>query len=102
MVDALYSRLRMADRHRPPVNVIVSCVPGPRESFDWPEGRLSAIYSVGPIIEGAALNVTAWSYLDHLYVGVLSCPDLLPDPHVITDGLTRPWPSCMALQNVAA
>lgn len=98
-----YSRLRMADRHRPPVNVIVSCVSGPRESLDWPEGRLAAIYSVGPIIEGAALNVTAWSYLGHLYVGVLSCPDLLPDPHVITDGLHEALAElCMALQNVAA
>jgi len=99
----LYSRLRMADRHRPPVNVIVSCVPGPREPLEWPAGRLAAIYSVGPIIEGAALNVTGWSYLDHLYVGVLSCPDLLSDPHVITNGLHQALAElCTALHNVAA
>ena len=31
--------------------------------------------------------MTAWSYGDRLCVGVLSCPDLLPDPHVITEAL---------------
>jgi diacylglycerol O-acyltransferase len=76
----LYSRWRIADRHAPPVNVIVSCVPGPRVPLQWPGGRLEAIYSVGPIIEGAGLNVTAWSYVDRLCVGVLACPRLLPDP----------------------
>jgi diacylglycerol O-acyltransferase len=82
-----YSRWRLADRHRPPINVIVSCVPGPRAQLGWAGGTLEALYSVGPIVEGAALNVTAWSYVDRLCVGVLCCPDLLPDPHVIADGL---------------
>jgi diacylglycerol O-acyltransferase len=76
----LYSRWRLADRHAPPVNVIVSCVPGPRVPLRWPGGRLEAIYSVGPIIEGAGLNVTAWSYVDRLCIGVLACPRLLPNP----------------------
>jgi hypothetical protein len=83
----LYSRLRLAARHAPPVNVIVSCVPGPREGLGWPGGRLEAIYSVGPIIEGAGLNVTAWSYVDRLCVGVLACPDLIRDPGTVVEGL---------------
>jgi diacylglycerol O-acyltransferase len=83
----LYSWLRLADRHAPAINVIVSCVPGPRVALAWPGGRLDAIYSVGPIIEGAAFNVTAWSYVDRLCVGVLTCSDLVPDPNVITDAL---------------
>jgi WS/DGAT/MGAT family acyltransferase len=82
-----YSRLRLADRHAPPVNVIVSCVPGPREVLGWPGGRLEAIYSVGPIIEGAALNVTAWSYVDRLCLGLLTCPDLVADLGGIVEGL---------------
>jgi diacylglycerol O-acyltransferase len=82
-----YSRWRLADYHRPPINVIVSCVPGPRERLGWPGGTLEALYSVGPVVEGAGLNVTAWSYADRLCVGVLCCPDLLPDPHVVTEAL---------------
>jgi diacylglycerol O-acyltransferase len=83
----LHSRWHLADHHRPPINVVVSCVPGPRARLGWPGGTLEAIYSVGPIIEGAALNVTAWSYVDRLCVGVLTCPDLVPSPHQISDGL---------------
>jgi len=83
----LHSRWHLADHHRPPINVVVSCVPGPRTELGWPGGTLEAIYSVGPIIEGAALNVTAWSYVDRLCVGVLTCPDLVASPHEISDGL---------------
>jgi WS/DGAT/MGAT family acyltransferase len=83
----LYAGLHLVDRHRPPVNVIVSCVPGPRSQLAWSGGTLEAIYSVGPIIEGTALNVTAWTYVDRLCVGTLTCPDLLPDPHAIALGL---------------
>jgi diacylglycerol O-acyltransferase / wax synthase len=82
----LYAGLHLADHHRPPVNVIVSCVPGPRSRLAWPGGALEAIYSVGPIIEGTGLNVTAWSYVDHLYIGTLTCPDLVPDPHALARG----------------
>jgi diacylglycerol O-acyltransferase / wax synthase len=83
----LYSRLRLADRHRPAVNLIVSCVAGPRQPLHWAGGTLESIFSVGPIIEGAGFNVTAWSYVDRLNVGVLACPERVPDPHEITRGL---------------
>jgi diacylglycerol O-acyltransferase len=83
----LYAGLHLVNRHRPPVNVIVSCVPGPRTQLAWPGGTLEAIYSVGPVIEGTAVNVTAWSYVDRLCVGILTCPDLVPDPHAIARGL---------------
>jgi diacylglycerol O-acyltransferase / wax synthase len=84
-----YSGRQLANRYRPAINVIVSSVPGPRAPLAWPSGRLDAIFSVGPIIEGTALNVTAWSYADHLHVGVLACPDLVPDVPEIAAGLHR-------------
>jgi hypothetical protein len=83
----LYAASHLVNRHRPPINVIVSCVPGPRVELAWPGGTLEAIYSVGPIIEGTALNFTAWSYVDRLCVGTLVCPDLIPDPHRLVAGL---------------
>jgi diacylglycerol O-acyltransferase len=84
-----YSRLRIADHHRPAVNLIVSCVPGPRQPLHWAGGTLESIFSVGPIIEGAGFNVTAWSYVDRLNVGVLACPERVPDAHEITQGLSE-------------
>ena len=74
-----YARWRLADLHPPPINVIVSCVPGPRERLYWAEASLAALYSVGPLVDGVGLNVTAWSYTDRLNVGLLSCPDRLAD-----------------------
>ncbi len=83
----LTSWLRLAERARQPINLVVSCVAGPREPLFWETARLEAIWSVGPLVEGAGLNVTAWSYVDRLYVGVLACPDLIADPHEIAEGL---------------
>ncbi len=85
----LYSRLRLANRHRPPINVIVSSVPGPRVTLGWAQAKLVDIFSVGPVIEGVGLNVTLWSYVDRLEIGVLTCPALVPDPHEITEGMVR-------------
>ena len=43
------------------------------------DSRLVDLFSVGPILEGIGLNVTAWSYQDRMNFTVLSCPDLVPD-----------------------
>lgn len=82
-----YGRLGAADWHRPPINLIVSNVPGPREPLFAAGARLTGIWSVGPILEGVGLNVTVWSYLDQLHVGVLACPDLAGDAAALTSRL---------------
>jgi len=83
----LYSRWRLADRHRPPINLVVSNVPGPREPLYIAGARLDGIYSVGPILEGIGLNVTVWSYLDQLNIGAIACREHVGDLHEITDGM---------------
>ena len=75
----LYSRLGAASWHPAPFNVIVSNVAGPREELLLGDSRLVDLFSVGPILEGIGLNVTAWSYQDRMNFTVLSCPDLVPD-----------------------
>jgi diacylglycerol O-acyltransferase len=75
----LYSRTQAASKHPPPFNVIVSNVRGPGEPVTIAGAALADLFSVGPILEGIALNVTAWSYVDRLNVSILSCPDLVPD-----------------------
>ncbi|MFN8041626.1 MAG: wax ester/triacylglycerol synthase family O-acyltransferase [Acidimicrobiales bacterium] len=75
-----YSRFALADRHRPPINLVVSNVPGPRHPLQVAGARLEHLYSVGPILEGIGLNVTAWSYVDHLDVGVIACRESVPHP----------------------
>jgi WS/DGAT/MGAT family acyltransferase len=75
----LMGRLRVADRTRPPINLVISNVPGPAEALSVMGARLEAIYSVGPILEGIGLNITMWSYLGQMNFGLLSCRRLMPD-----------------------
>ena len=78
-VVRLYSRWDLADRHRPPINLIISNVPGPTEPLYVTGARLVGIWSMGPILENIGLNITVWSYLDQLNFGLVGCPDAVPD-----------------------
>jgi len=82
-----YSNHRVADRHRPPMNVVVSNVPGPTDPLYAAGAKLRELYSVGPVLEGIGLNITVWSYLDHLHVGILACRDEVPDTSRIAIGI---------------
>lgn len=83
----LWGRTHLADRLRPPVNLIASNVAGPRSRLELDGGVVTRLWSVGPILEGIGLNITAWSYADALDVSVLGCPASLPDPWVLTADL---------------
>lgn len=74
-----FSRFHVADHVRPAFNVVVSNVAGPRQELSIGGARLTDIFSVGPLIEGIALNVTVWSYENRLAFSLLACPDTLAD-----------------------
>lgn len=82
-----YSRLRGAAMHRPPFNVVVSNVRGPGEQVTIAGATVVDLFSVGPILEGIGLNVTAWSYDGRLNFSLLGCPDLVADLRPIAAGL---------------
>ena len=74
-----WSRLHVANRLRPPINLVVSSVPGPAAPLSFEDARLVSIHSVGPILEGIGLNITAWSYAGELQISLLACPQQVPD-----------------------
>ncbi len=82
-----YSSWKLARLHRPAANAIVSNVRGPSEKLFVGGAKLSHMYSVGPILDGIGVNLTAWSYGDELSFGVLTGREAVPDAHEITDGL---------------
>ena len=96
----LYSRLGLAERHTPPINCVVSNVPGPKEPLYIAGARLVGIWSVGPILEGIGLNVTVWSYQSALHVGVLGCQEHWDDLHVVTDGMAAALDELVELARV--
>ncbi|CAN5807452.1 wax ester/triacylglycerol synthase family O-acyltransferase [soil metagenome] len=82
-----YSRRKLADRHRPPINLVISNVPGPTAPLYIACARLVELYSMGPVLEGIGLNITAWSYLDKLELGVVACREVMPDLWELSNGM---------------
>ena len=82
-LSRLLTNFRVFDRVRPPFNLIVSNVPGPDYALYLAGARLIGIYPFGPIVEGVGVNVTVFSYLDMVHVGVLACWDLVPEVGLI-------------------
>jgi diacylglycerol O-acyltransferase len=75
----LYSRMKVADRHRPLYNTTISNVPGPQFPLYMAGARLVGFYPMGPLNDGAGLNMTLISYLGTIHFGLVACPDLIPD-----------------------
>ena len=40
---------------------------------------MEAVYPIGPVVDGVALNITVQSYVDSLFVGLNACPAVVPD-----------------------
>ncbi len=74
----LYARTRLT-ASMPVHNLVVSNVPGPQVPLFLLGCEVKAMYPLGPIFHGSGLNITAMSLQGKLDVGVVSCPDLLPD-----------------------
>ena len=60
-------------------NLIISNVPGPQAQLYFLGCEVEAMYPLGPLFHGCGLNVTAMSLNGKLNVGVICCPELLPD-----------------------
>ena len=81
----LASSLHLADQASPPVNVVVSNVPGPRQPLYAAGAQLQHYYPVSTIAEGMGLNITVHSYLDVLDFGLVACRELVPDLEDLVD-----------------
>ncbi|MDG3016468.1 wax ester/triacylglycerol synthase family O-acyltransferase [Speluncibacter jeojiensis] len=66
------------DHTRPPFNVVISNVPGPRETMYWNGARLDGIYPMSIAMDGQALNITLASNGDSLDFGVVGCRTRVP------------------------
>lgn len=85
----LYSRAHLADRLTPIHNLIVSNVPGPTFPLFIAGARVDGLYPVGLITEGTGLNITVFSSDGTMNVGLLACPDLVPNLRELAEGMSR-------------
>jgi WS/DGAT/MGAT family acyltransferase len=74
----LYARTRLTES-MPVHNLVVSNVPGPQVPLFFLGSEVKAMYPLGPIFHGSGLNITVMSLNGTLDVGLISCPELLPD-----------------------
>ena len=87
LASRLYAASSWADTHRPIHNVIISNVPGPPFPLYYAGAELVAAYPMGPVMEGAGLNITVFSYRDSVDVGFMVCRELVPDVWVMADAV---------------
>lgn len=85
----LYSALHVSDHHPVVHNLILSNVPGPPIPLFLAGARLVGLYPLGPITDGAGLNVTVLSQEDRIGIGMITCPDLMPRVWDLADAM--PW-----------
>lgn len=83
----LYARVGAAAWHPPLHDVVVSDVRGPDAPLHLDGARLVAAYPLGPVMDGAGLNVTALSSPGHVHLGFVADAHLVPDPWQMADAV---------------
>jgi WS/DGAT/MGAT family acyltransferase len=80
---ALFSHWKLAERLPPTHSVVISNIAGPPMSLYAGDAPLVAAYPLGPILEGAVVNITVVSYAGSVDIGVITCPKSVPRPSEI-------------------
>jgi WS/DGAT/MGAT family acyltransferase len=81
----LYSQARLADRLAPVHNLVVSNVVGSPVPLYLAGAKVVAMYPFGPLMEGTGLNITVLSNAGEMNIGIIACPSLVPDIHLLVD-----------------
>lgn len=77
---AIMSEILQLDSVLPPVgNVLISNVPGPKNALYLKGAKLRECYPLSVLPPGISLNITLYSYLDQINVGLIACRTSLPD-----------------------
>ncbi len=81
----LWTGARAANYLSPFFNLVVSNVPGPRQTMYCVGAPATHYFPVSIPYHGCALNITVQSYLDQLDFGLIACSETVPDAQRIAD-----------------
>jgi hypothetical protein len=76
-------------RTRPPLNLVISNVPGPRDPLYCAGALLEAHFPVSVVMDGVGLNITVMSYRDHIDFGIVADREMVDDVWSLMDGAER-------------
>ena len=69
------------------VNLVISNVPGPKETLYSNGAKVLTHYPVSIPAHGAGVNITVQSYVDGLYFAITGCAEALPDADCLRDDM---------------
>jgi diacylglycerol O-acyltransferase / wax synthase len=84
--------MQLTGQLRPPLNLVISNVPGPPMPLYCAGARLEGHYPVSAIADGVGLNITCMSYRDHIDFGIVVDRDMVDDA----------WPLMEAVEHALA
>ncbi|MDM8515556.1 wax ester/triacylglycerol synthase family O-acyltransferase [Desulfobacterales bacterium HSG16] len=76
---AVLSKLGITNLLPPPANLIISNVPGPKNTLYLGDAKMLAQYPLSVLPEAQALNITIVSYTDSIDIALFVCRDTVPD-----------------------
>jgi len=93
----LITRFRLGDRMPAVHNLVISNLAGPTFPVYLGGARLEQAYPMGPVLEGAGLNITVLSYRNTVDIGFIAAPNLVPDLWELADDVEPAFAELVAL-----
>ena len=79
LAAGLYSKYNIKELHRPPFNVTITNVPGPREVLYLRGHKIVSIFGLTPVVDGFGLIIAAFSYNGQVSITTTSDASTMPD-----------------------
>ncbi len=79
LAAGLYSKYNIKELHRPPFNVTITNVPGPREVLYLKGHKIVSIFGLTPVVDGFGLIIAAFSYNGQVSITTTSDANTMPD-----------------------
>ncbi|MFY9243695.1 MAG: wax ester/triacylglycerol synthase family O-acyltransferase [Polaribacter sp.] len=79
LAAGLYSKYNIKEFHRPPFNVTITNVPGPKEPLYLRGHKILSIFGLTPVLDGFGLIIAAFSYNGLVSITTTSDAKTMPD-----------------------
>jgi len=79
LAAGLYSKYNIKELHRPPFNVTITNVPGPRGLLYLKGHKIVSIFGLTPVVDGFGLIIAAFSYNGQVSITTTSDSKTMPD-----------------------